>query len=68
MSFILGKQQYLRKIWEKLTEIHKIIQGVIFVFGFKIHTDSGKITGFGMIYNSVDNGKKNESKYKTESV
>ena len=36
----------------------------IFVFKFRTHFGGGKSTGFGLIYDSVDNAKKYEPKYR----
>lgn len=36
----------------------------IFVFKFRTHFGGGKSTGFGLIYESVENAKKYEPKYR----
>lgn len=36
----------------------------VFVFKFRTHFGGGKSTGFGLIYDSVDNAKKYEPKYR----
>lgn len=36
----------------------------IFVFKFRTHFGGGKSTGFGLIYDSVENAKKYEPKYR----
>ena len=36
----------------------------IFVFKFRTHSGGGKSTGFGLIYDSVENAKKYEPKYR----
>lgn len=36
----------------------------IFVFKFRTHFGGGKSTGFGLIYDSVENAKKFEPKYR----
>ncbi|XP_041578420.1 40S ribosomal protein S24-like [Vulpes lagopus] len=46
----------------KLVKMYKTTPDVIFVFGFRIHFGGGKTTGFGMIYYSLDDVKKNEPK------
>ncbi|XP_064216495.1 small ribosomal subunit protein eS24-like [Aotus nancymaae] len=52
------------EIWEKLAKMYKTTPDVIFVFGFRTHFGGGKTTGFGMIYDSLDYAKKNETKYR----
>ncbi|ELW47901.1 40S ribosomal protein S24 [Tupaia chinensis] len=53
-----------REIQEKTAKMYKTTPDVIFVFGFRTHFGGGKTTGFGMIYNSLDYGKKNEPKHR----
>ncbi|XP_041517962.1 40S ribosomal protein S24-like [Microtus oregoni] len=52
------------EIREKLAKMYKTTPDVIFVFGFTTHFGGGKRTGFGMIYDSLDYAKKNESKHR----
>ena len=52
------------EIREKLAKIYKTTPDGIFVFGFRTHFGGGKTTGFGMIYESLDYAKKNESKHR----
>ena len=52
------------EIWEKLAKMYKTTPDVVFVFGFRTYFGSGKTTGFGMIYNSLDYAKKNEPKHR----
>ncbi|XP_045684249.1 40S ribosomal protein S24-like [Phyllostomus hastatus] len=52
------------EILEKLAKMYKITQNVIFVFGFRTHFGGSKTTGFGMIYDSLDYAKKNETKHR----
>nr|XP_048314567.1 40S ribosomal protein S24-like [Myodes glareolus] len=52
------------EIREKLAKMYKTTPDVIFVFGFRTHFGGGKTTGFGMIYDSLDYAKKNESKHR----
>ncbi|XP_027718954.1 40S ribosomal protein S24-like [Vombatus ursinus] len=52
------------EIREKLAKTYKTTPDVIFVFGFRTHFGSGKTTGFGMIYDSLDYAKKNEPKHR----
>lgn len=40
----------------------------IFVFKFRTHFGGGKSTGFGLIYDSVQNAKKYEPKYRLVRV
>ncbi|XP_077001327.1 small ribosomal subunit protein eS24-like [Tamandua tetradactyla] len=47
----------------KLAKMYKTTPDVIFVFGFRTHFGGGKMTGFGMIYDSLDYAKKNEPKH-----
>ncbi|GJW17483.1 40S ribosomal protein S24-1 [Tanacetum coccineum] len=39
-------------------------ESAIFVFKFRTHFGGGKSTGFGLIYDSVENAKKYEPKYR----
>ena len=39
-------------------------QNAIFVFKFQTHFGGGKSTGFGLIYDTVENAKKYEPKYR----
>ncbi|XP_059555627.1 small ribosomal subunit protein eS24-like [Myotis daubentonii] len=47
----------------KLAKMCKTTPDVIFVFGFRTHFGGSKTTCFGMIYDSLDYAKKNESKH-----
>ncbi|ELW67664.1 40S ribosomal protein S24 [Tupaia chinensis] len=49
------------EIREKLAKMYKTTPDVIFVFGFGTHFGGGKTTDLGMIYDSLDYAKKNES-------
>jgi small subunit ribosomal protein S24e len=44
--------------------MYKATPDVIFVVGFRTHFDSGRITSFGVIYDSLVYAKKNESKHR----
>lgn len=44
--------------------MYKTAPDVIFIFGFRTHFGNGKTTVFGMIYDSLDSAKKNESKHR----
>ncbi|KAB1279766.1 40S ribosomal protein S24 [Camelus dromedarius] len=52
------------EIQEKLAKMYKTTPDAIFVLGFRTHFGGGKTTGFGTIYDSLDNVKKNEPKHK----
>ncbi|PWA34880.1 40S ribosomal protein S24-1 [Artemisia annua] len=50
---------------EKLQVIYNVKDSsTIFVFKFRTHFGGGKSTGFGLIYDSVENAKKYEPKYR----
>ena len=50
---------------EKLARIYDVKDpNSIFVFKFRTHFGGGKSTGFGLIYDSVENAKKYEPKYR----
>lgn len=50
---------------EKLARMYDVKdQNAIFVFKFRTHFGGGKSTGFGLIYDSVENAKKYEPKYR----
>lgn len=50
---------------EKLARIYEVKDpNAIFVFKFRTHFGGGKSTGFGLIYDSVENAKKYEPKYR----
>ncbi|KAK8482995.1 hypothetical protein V6N11_069184 [Hibiscus sabdariffa] len=50
---------------EKLARMYEVKdQNSIFVFKFRTHFGGGKSTGFGLIYDSVENAKKYEPKYR----
>lgn len=50
---------------EKLARIYDVKDpNAIFVFKFRTHFGGGKSTGFGLIYDSVENAKKYEPKYR----
>ncbi|PWA40710.1 ribosomal protein [Artemisia annua] len=57
-----GKHAELK---EKLQVIYNVKDSsTIFVFKFRTHFGGGKSTGFGLIYDSVENAKKYEPKYR----
>ena len=50
---------------EKLASLYEVKDtNTIFVFKFRTHFGGGKSTGFGLIYDTVDNAKKYEPKYR----
>jgi len=50
---------------EKLARIYDVKDpNTVFVFKFRTHFGGGKSTGFGLIYDSVENAKKYEPKYR----
>lgn len=50
---------------DKLAAIYEVKDAnSIFVFKFRTHFGGGKSTGFGLIYDSVENAKKYEPKYR----
>ncbi|KAK2490760.1 hypothetical protein MC885_019710 [Smutsia gigantea] len=51
------------EIREKLAKMDKTTPDVILVFGFRTHFGGGKMTTFGMIYDSLDYAKKNEPRH-----
>lgn len=56
------------EIREKLAKMFKVLPDVVFVFGFKTCFGGGKSTGFGLIYDSLDQAKKFEPKYRLARV
>jgi ribosomal protein S24E len=54
---------------EKLARIYDVKDpNTVFVFKFRTHFGGGKSTGFGLIYDSVENAKKYEPKYRLVRV
>ncbi|KAE9619007.1 hypothetical protein Lal_00046924 [Lupinus albus] len=50
---------------QKLATIYEVKDpNSVFVFKFRTHFGGGKSTGFGLIYDSVENAKKYEPKYR----
>ncbi|OAY27427.1 40S ribosomal protein S24-1 [Manihot esculenta] len=50
---------------EKLASLCEVKDpNTIFVFKFRTHYGGGKSTGFGLVYESVENAKKYEPKYR----
>ncbi|CAH1794544.1 unnamed protein product [Owenia fusiformis] len=52
------------EIREKLAKMYKTTPDVIFCFGFRTQFGGGKTTGFGLIYDSLENAKKFEPNYR----
>lgn len=52
------------EIREKLAKMYKVTPDVVFVFGFRTKFGGGKSTGFGLIYDTLDNAKKFEPKHR----
>ena len=55
-------------IREKLAKMYKADKEVIFVFGFRIAFGGGRMTGFGLIYDSLEAARKFEPKYRLVRV
>lgn len=50
---------------EKLARMYEVKDpNAIFVFKFRTHFGGGNSTGFGLIYDSIENAKKYEPKYR----
>uniref|UniRef100_U5ETD0 40S ribosomal protein S24 n=1 Tax=Corethrella appendiculata TaxID=1370023 RepID=U5ETD0_9DIPT len=53
-----------KEVREKLAAMYKTTADVVFVFGFRTNFGGGKSTGFALIYDTLDNAKKFEPKYR----
>ncbi|PHU16434.1 40S ribosomal protein S24 [Capsicum chinense] len=61
---LLSRKQFA-ELKEKLSRMYEVKDpNAIFVFKFRTHFGGGKSTGFGLIYDSVENAKKYEPKYR----
>ncbi|CAN6582090.1 unnamed protein product [Malus baccata var. baccata] len=61
---LLSRKQFA-ELKEKLARLYEVKDpNAIFVFKFRTHFGGGKSTGFGLIYDSVENAKKYEPKYR----
>ncbi|KAL3591352.1 hypothetical protein D5086_009992 [Populus alba] len=61
---LLSRKQFA-ELKEKLASLYEVKDtNTIFVFKFRTHFGGGKSTGFGLIYDTVDNAKKYEPKYR----
>uniref|UniRef100_T1INV0 40S ribosomal protein S24 n=1 Tax=Strigamia maritima TaxID=126957 RepID=T1INV0_STRMM len=52
------------EIREKLARLYKTTPDVIFCFGFRTAFGGGKSSGFALVYDTLDNAKKFEPKYR----
>merc|ERR1711914_27754 len=52
------------EIREKLARMYKTTPDLIFCFGFRTQFGGGKTTGFGLIYDTLENAKRFEPKYR----
>lgn len=48
--------------------MYKTTPDVVFTFGYRTQFGGGKSTGFGLIYDSLENAKKFEPKYRQARV
>lgn len=53
-----------KEIRDKMAAMYKVTSDVVFVFGFRTNFGGGKSTGFGLIYDTLDNAKKFEPKHR----
>jgi len=53
-----------KEIREQLAKLMKTTADVVFVFGFKCQFGGGKSSGFALVYDTLDNAKKIEPKYR----
>ncbi|KAJ0051379.1 hypothetical protein Pint_03301 [Pistacia integerrima] len=62
---VLTQSKVFPELKEKLARMYDVKDpNAIFVFKFRTHFGGGKSTGFGLIYDSVENAKKYEPKYR----
>lgn len=67
--FLLSIFLIKAELKEKLSRMYEVKDpNSIFVFKFRTHFGGGKSTGFGLIYDSVENAKKYEPKYRLVRV
>jgi len=52
------------EVREKLAKLYKTTSDVIFCYGFRTHFGGGRSTGFALIYDTMDQAKKFEPKYR----
>ncbi len=53
-----------QELREKLARMYKTTPDMVFCFGYKTNFGGGKTTGFALIYDTLDNAKKFEPKYR----
>lgn len=53
-----------QELREKLSRMYKTTPDLVFAFGYKTNFGGGKTTGFALIYDTLDNAKKFEPKYR----
>jgi len=53
-----------QELREKLARLYKTTPDLVFAFGYKTNFGGGKTTGFALIYDTLDNAKKFEPKYR----
>jgi len=53
-----------QELREKLARMYKTTPDLVFAFGYKTNFGGGKTTGFALIYDTLDNAKKFEPKYR----
>ncbi|CAG8534218.1 16191_t:CDS:2, partial [Funneliformis mosseae] len=56
------------EIREKLAKMYKTDKDFVFVFGFRTAFGGGRSTGFGLIYDTLENAKKFEPKYRLHRI
>ena len=56
------------EIREKLAKMYKCTADRVFAFGFKTNFGGGKTTGFALVYDTMDQAKKFEPKYRLVSL
>ena len=55
---------FISEIREKLAKMYKCTADRIFAFGFRTNFGGGKTSGFALIYDSMDQAKKFEPKFR----
>ncbi|KAJ3228638.1 ribosomal 40S subunit protein S24B [Chytriomyces hyalinus] len=53
-----------KELGERLSKLYKSSEDCVFTFGFRTAFGGGKSTGFALIYDSLDEAKKVEPKYR----
>ena len=57
-----------KEIRERLSQMYKTTPDVVFCFGYRSKFQSGRTTGFAVIYDSLDWAKKLEPKHRLVQV